>query len=204
VRAMGRPVFFTSFAKMALTAEGPDELWVGDITYDPTHAGFLFLSVVMDAWSRRIIGWSMAPHLRTELVLDALEMTLGQRRPDNVVHHTNCGSQYTSLAFGKCCREAGVRPSMGTVGDAHDNAMCESFFATLECELLGRKKFHSHSESEMEIFTLISPPSSKVGTTPLAAQLLTISRRSTMKEGIWQRPEREELDRPRNRGNSSL
>jgi len=137
------------------SASGPDELWVGDITYVPTYAGFLFLAVVMDAWSRRIIGWSMATHLRTELVLDALEMALAQRRPEGVICHTDHGCQYTSLAFGARCREAGVRPSMGTVGDAYDNAMCESFFATLECELLERKKFPSRSEAKMAIFTFI-------------------------------------------------
>ena len=137
------------------TAAGPDQLWVGDITFIPTYTGFLFLAVVLDAWSRRIIGWSMALHLRTELVLDALEMALAQRRPENVIHHTDHGSQYTSLAFGQRCREAGVRPSMGTVGDAYDNAMCESFFATLECELLDRNKFHSHSEARMAVFSFI-------------------------------------------------
>lgn len=109
----------------------------------------------MDAWSRRIIGWSMATHLRTELVLDALEMALAQRRPESVICHSDHGCQYTSLAFGKRCREAGVRPSMGTVGDAFDNAMCESFFATLECELLDRNKFHSHSEARMSVFSFI-------------------------------------------------
>lgn len=137
------------------SAQGPDELWVGDITFIPTYAGFLFLAVVMDAWSRRIIGWSMATHLRTELVLDALEMALHQRRPENVICHTDHGSQYTSVAFGKRCREAGVRPSMGRVGDALDNAMCESFFATLECELLDRRKFRSHSAAKMAVFTFI-------------------------------------------------
>lgn len=110
------------------SASGPDELWVGDITFVPTYSGFLFLSVVMDAWSRRIIGWSMATHLRTELVLDALEMALHQRRPEDVIHHTDHGCQYTSVAFGKRCREAGVRPSMGTVGDAFD---CENVYCRL-------------------------------------------------------------------------
>jgi putative transposase len=137
------------------SASGPDELWVSDITFVPTYAGFLFVAVVMDAWSRRIIGWSMATHLRTELVLDALEMALTQRRPKNVIHHSDHGCQYTSLAFGRRCREAGVRPSMGSVGDAFDNAMCESFFATLECELLDRNKFHGHSEARMAIFSFI-------------------------------------------------
>jgi len=112
------------------SATAPNQLWVADITYVPTAAGFLYLAVVLDAWSRKIIGWSMANYLRTELVLDALEMAIGQRRPDGVIHHSDQGSQYTSLAFGKRCKEAGVRPSMGSVGDAYDNAMCESFFAS--------------------------------------------------------------------------
>jgi putative transposase len=116
-------------------------LWVADITYIPTWAGFLYLAVVLDAFSRKIVGWAMETHLRTELVLKALDMALGQRRPTGVIHHSDQGSQYTSLAFGKRCREAGVRPSMGSVGDCFDNAMCESFFATLECELLKRRRF---------------------------------------------------------------
>ena len=95
-------------------------MWVADITYLPTAAGFLYLAVVLDAWSRKVVGWSMANHLRAELVLDAMEMAVGQRRPGNVVHHSDQGSQYTSLAFGKRCTEAGVRPSMGSVGDGYD------------------------------------------------------------------------------------
>lgn len=118
------------------TADGPDQLWVADITYIPTWAGFLYLAVVIDVWSRRVVGWSMATHLRTELVLAALEMARGQRRPKDVIHHSDQGSQYTSIEFGKRCRQAGIRPSMGSVGDCYDNALCESFFATLECELL--------------------------------------------------------------------
>ena len=120
------------------TAGRPNMLWVADITYIPTWAGFLYLAVVLDAFSRRIVGWSMATTLHTQVVLDALDMALGQRRPSGVIHHSDQGSQYTSIAFGKRCREAAVRPSMGSVGDAYDNAMAESFFATLECELLDR------------------------------------------------------------------
>ena len=134
---------------------GPNQLWVADITFVPTASGFLYLAVVLDAWSRKIVGWSMANHLRTELVLDALEMAIGQRRPGDVIHHSDQGSQYTSLAFGKRCREAGVRPSMGSVGDAYDNAMCESFFATLECELLDRRRFASQAEARMACFSFI-------------------------------------------------
>lgn len=137
------------------SANAPNQLWVGDITYVPTWAGFLFLAVVIDAWSRRVVGWAMATHLRTELVLEALNMALGQRKPLAVVHHSDHGCQYTSVAFGKRCQEANVKPSMGSVGDAYDNAMCESFFATLECELLDRRAFRSQSEARMAIFRWI-------------------------------------------------
>ena len=137
------------------TAAGPNRLWVADITYVPTATGFLYLAVVLDAWSRRIVGWAMANHLRAELVLDALEMAVGQGRPRDVIHHSDQGSQYTSLAFGKRCREAGVRPSMGSVGDAYDNAMCESFFASLECELLARRRFASQVAARMACFSYI-------------------------------------------------
>jgi putative transposase len=137
------------------SAPGPNRLWVADITFIPTAAGFLYLAVVLDAWSRKIVGWSMANHLRAELVLDALEMAVGQRRPRDVIHHSDQGSQYTSLAFGKRCKEAGVRPSMGSVGDAYDNAMCESFFATLECELLDRRRFASQAAARIACFSFI-------------------------------------------------
>jgi putative transposase len=137
------------------SAAAPNRLWVADITYVPTAAGFLYLAVVLDAWSRKIVGWSMANHLRTELVLDAMAMAVGQRRPKDVIHHSDQGSQYTSVAFGKRCGEAGVRPSMGSVGDAYDNAMAESFFSTLEAELLSRRRFASQAEARMACFTYI-------------------------------------------------
>ena len=137
------------------SAAGADQLWVADITYVRTWTGFLYVAVVLDAWSRRVVGWSMAAHLRTELVLDALNMAIWQRRPQEVVHHSDQGSQYTSIAFGARCREAGVRPSTGSVGDAYDNALCESFFATLECELLERRSFRSHAEARMAIFEFL-------------------------------------------------
>ena len=137
------------------TADAPDRLWVADITYIPTWVGFLYLAVVLDAFSRRIVGWAMASHLRTGLVLDALDMALAQRRPSDVVHHSDQGSQYTSIAFGARCRQAGVRPSMGSVGDCYDNAMCESFFATLECELLDRTRLRSQAEARRAVFEFI-------------------------------------------------
>ena len=87
----------------------------------------MYLSVVLDAWSRRVVGWAMVNHMRTQLVLDALDMALYRRRPGSVIHHSDHGSQYTALAFGQRCRQAGVRPSMGSVGDCYDNALCESF-----------------------------------------------------------------------------
>ena len=137
------------------TATEPDRLWVADITYIPTWSGFLYLAVVLDAHSRRIVGWSMAVTLATQLVLDALDMALLTRGPKDVIHHSDQGSQYTSIEFGQRCRAAGVRPSMGSVGDAYDNAMCESFFATLECELLARSRFRAPAEARSAVFSFI-------------------------------------------------
>jgi putative transposase len=102
-----------------------------------------------------VIGWSMANHLRTELVLEAFNMALWQRRPEQVIHHSDQGMQYTSIAFGLRCKKAGVRPSMGSVGDCFDNALAESFFATLECELLDRRSFRTQAEAKMAVFDFI-------------------------------------------------
>ncbi len=138
--------------------DAPDRLWVADITYIPIRSGFLYLAVVLDAFGRRIVGWSMANDLRSQLVIDALDMAVHQRKPAGVIHHSDQGSQsgqYTSLAFGLRCKEAGVRSSMGTVADCYDNAMCESFFATLECELLARRRFKTQSEARMAVFRFI-------------------------------------------------
>lgn len=134
---------------------GVDRLWVADIKFIPTRPGFLYLAVVVDAFSRRVVGWVMAGHLRTELVLEALNMAIWQRRPQRVIHHSNQGTQYTSIAFGKRCKEAGVCPSMGSAGDCYDNALCESFFATLECELLERYSFRSPAEARLVVFEYI-------------------------------------------------
>ena len=137
------------------SAQSLNRLWVADITYIPTWAGFLYLAMVLDVCSRRIVGWSMATHLRAELVLEALNMALGQRRPTHVIHHSDQGTQYTSIAFGQRCREIGVEPSMGSVGDCFDNAMAESFFATLECELIDRRCFQTQAEARMAVFEYI-------------------------------------------------
>jgi putative transposase len=110
---------------------------------------------VEDALSRRVVGWALESHLRTELVLEALNMAIGQRHPTGVIHHSDHGSQYTAVEFGKRCREAGVRPSMGSVGDCYDNALCESFFATLACELLDRRTFTTRDEARRAVFEYI-------------------------------------------------
>ena len=136
-------------------ADKPNALWVADITYVPTWVGFLYLAVVLDVWSRKIVGWAMAAHLRTSLVTAALGMAITQRSPSDVIHHSDQGCQYTSIEFGRRCRQAGVRPSMGSVGDCYDNAMCESFFATLECELIDRSTFRNHDEAHDAIFDFI-------------------------------------------------
>ncbi len=137
------------------SAEEPDQLWVADITYVPTNAGYLYLSVVLDAFSRRVVGWAMASRMRTELVLKALDMAAQQRDPEGTVHHSDQGSQYTAVGFGQRCEDAGVRPSMGSVGDCYDNALCESFFATLECELIEQETFADRSEARRSIFRFI-------------------------------------------------
>lgn len=136
------------------TATAPNMLWVADITYVPTREeGFLYLAVILDVFSRRVVGWSMADHLRTELVVGALEMAVWNRRPgEGVIHHSDHGCQYTSLLFGERCQAVGIRCSMGSVGDCYDNAMAESFFATLECELLARQPFRTQLEAHSALF----------------------------------------------------
>ena len=134
-------------------AEAPNRLWVADATYIPTWAGFLYLAIVLDVYSRKIVGWAMGNRLDTELMLAALNMALEQRQPTGVIHHSDRGCQYTSYAFGKRCQEAGVMPSMGSVGDAYDNAMAESFFATLEREVIDRQRFHSQIDARIVVFT---------------------------------------------------
>ena len=137
------------------TAMGPDEIWCADITYVPTQAGFLYLAVVIDVWSRRVVGWSMRDDLATPLVTDALEMAIGQRQPGRVIHHSDRGSQYTSAAFSARCEEAGIAVSMGRRGDAYDNAVAESFFASLETELLDRTSFANRNQGRSAVFDYI-------------------------------------------------
>jgi putative transposase len=137
-------------------ASGPDRLWVADITYLPTDAGFLHLAAVVDAWSRRVVGWSMADHLRTELVIGALDAALAARRPGpGLVHHSDRGTQYTSVALGLRLSEAGIAASVGAPGTAYDNALVESFFASLETELIDRSTWRSHIEARAAVFDWI-------------------------------------------------
>lgn len=137
-------------------AARPDRLWVADITYVPTWAGFLYVAVVVDACSRMVVGWSMAGHLRTELILDALDMAISRRRPGaGRVHHSDRGTQYTSLAFGRRAREAGISLSMGSTGDAFDDALAESFFASLETELIDRHSWRTRAEARLAVFDYI-------------------------------------------------
>ena len=142
--------------KRQFSAAAPDRLWVADITQQRTDEGWWYLAVVLDAFSRRIVGWSMADHLRTELVLDALDMAISQRDPaPGLIHHADHGCQYTSLAFCRRLTEAGLVGSMGTVGDALDNAVAESFFATLECELLDRYPWPTRASLRTAVFDFI-------------------------------------------------
>ena len=138
------------------TAVRPDQLWVADMTYVTTDDGWLYLATVLDAWSRRIVGWAMGERLCTDLVVDALNMAVWNRRPAmGVVHHSDRGAQYTSLAFTKRCRDAGIATSMGSVGDAYDNALAEAFFATLETELLMRATFATRTAARLALFDFI-------------------------------------------------
>ena len=133
-------------------ADTPNKIWVADIKEIPTWEGPSYFAAVQDVWSRRIVGWALAPHMRTQLIADALDIAIRQRRPTRVVHHSDQGSQYTSVAFGMQCHRDGVVPSMGSVGDCYDNAMAESFFATVECELLDRTSLRTRQQARNEIF----------------------------------------------------
>jgi putative transposase len=142
--------------KRNFTPEAPDRLWVADITYVRTWEGWLYLSFVLDTYSRRIVGWSMANHLKTELVLDALNMSIYNRRPQpGLIHHSDRGSQYTSVEFSSRLREVGLLPSMGSVADAYDNSMAESFVSTLKRELIHRHSWPNRQSARTAIFEYV-------------------------------------------------
>jgi putative transposase len=135
---------------------GPNRLWCADITCLRTWEGWLYLASVMDCWSRRIVGWSIADHLRAELVVDALEMAVARRRPDaGVIHHSDAGGQYVSLIFTRRCRAVGIEISMGQRGDCFDNSVLESFHATLKKDLVHRRSWPTKAEARTAVFEYI-------------------------------------------------
>jgi putative transposase len=146
----------TDLVERQFRPDRPNELWVADITYLRTGEGWLYLAAVQDAYSRQIVGWSMATHMRASLVVDALKMALARRRPDpGLIHHSDQGSQYVSLAFGRAAGDAGIAVSMGSRGDAYDNAVAETFFATLKKELVNRRSWPSRLELQSAVFEYI-------------------------------------------------
>ncbi|GAA4738248.1 transposase [Phytohabitans rumicis] len=140
------------------TAEQPNQLWVADITQQMTWQGWLYLAVVLDVYSRRVVGWAIGDHMRAELVCDALDMATWTRRPTDgtVIHHSDHGAQYTSYIFGKRLRDAGILASMGSIGDCYDNAMAEAFFASLQTELLDRHTWRTRDDLANAIFEWIN------------------------------------------------
>ncbi len=138
------------------TPEAPDRLWVADITYVRTWEGWLYLAFVLDTYSRKVVGWSMSNNLRTELVVDALNMAIYTRRPQpGLIHHSDRGSQYTSVEFGSRLRKEGLLPSMGSVADVYDNSMAESFVSTLKRELIQRHSWPNRQTARTAIFEYI-------------------------------------------------
>ena len=146
----------TDLVERQFRPTSPNVVWVADITYLRTGEGWLYLAAVQDAYSRQIVGWSMATHMRSTLVVDALKMALARRRPGpGLIHHSDQGSQYVSLAFGRAARQAGIAISMGSRGDAYDNAVAETFFATLKKELVNRRTWPSRLELQSAVFEYI-------------------------------------------------
>jgi putative transposase len=141
--------------KRQFVATDINQLWVADMTYLPTWAGFLYLAAVTDVFSRKVVGWAFGVRMTADLVTQALQMAVTARQAKGVIHHSDQGSQYTSIEFGNRCRQLGVQISMGTVGDAYDNAMAESFFATLECELIDRRVWETQTEARLAVFAWI-------------------------------------------------
>lgn len=156
-RSSPAPPVHDDLVRRRFVADAPDRLWLTDITEHPTREGKVYLAAVLDVYGRRVVGWSIADHLRSELVVDALEMARWRRRParGQTVLHSDRGAQYTSWAFGHRLRQAGLLGSMGRVGSAYDNAMMESFFGTLQRELLDRRQWATRKELASAIFEWI-------------------------------------------------
>ncbi len=152
-RRSARAVPAEDLLRRSFAATRMDRVWVSDITYVPTREGFLYLAFILDVHSRRIVGWAMESHLRTELVVDALWMAVWRRKPSpGLVHHSDQGVQYTALSFAERLKEVGITPSMGRSGTALDNAMAESFVSTLKAELVSRLEFPSRQAAKTAIF----------------------------------------------------
>jgi putative transposase len=150
------PATHADLVQRRFTADGPDRLWFTDITQHRAADGWVYCCAVIDAWSRRVVGWSIADHLRTELVVDALQMARWQRRPaPGTIVHADRGTQYTSWLFGHRLRTAGLLGSMGRVASSVDNALIESFWSTLQRELLDRRSWTSRTELASAIFEWI-------------------------------------------------
>lgn len=142
--------------KRSFSASGPNEAWFADITYVRTHQGWMYLALVMDVWSRMIVGWSMKSCMSADLADDALKMAIARRRPKaGCVHHSDHGAQYASVLIGKTMREAGIRPSMGSVASPWDNAITETLMGVIKAECIHAKTFNTRDEAALEIFEYI-------------------------------------------------
>lgn len=149
------PAVFDDHVQRVFTADRPDRLWVTDITQHRTAEGWVYCAAVIDVYSRRCVGWSIADHLRTELIVDALEMARWRRNPTGTIVHSDRGAQYTSWLFGYRLREAGLMGSMGKVASAYDNALMESFWGSMQIELLDRRQWSTRAELGQAIFEWI-------------------------------------------------
>ena len=155
-QAAPQPCAAPDLVKRDFSADGPDRMWFADITYVRTHQGWLYLAVVMDVWSRMIVGWSMSASMAAELADDALKMAIARRRPGKgCVHHSDHGSQYASLLLGKTMREAGIEPSMGSISSPWDNAAMESLMGVIKAECVHARTFESRERAALEIFEYI-------------------------------------------------
>jgi transposase InsO family protein len=140
----------------SFTASAPNTKWAADITYISTHEGWLYVAVVLDLFSRRVIGWSMQPTLASSLVLDALRMALTHRQPtESVLHHSDRGSQYASSDYQAALTAAGIQCSMSRKGDCFDNAVVESFFGTLKTELVYHQQYTTRAAARSAIFEYV-------------------------------------------------
>ncbi len=148
--------FAPDLVQRHFAADRPNALWLADVTYVGTAEGFLYVAAVLDVFSRLVVGWSMSERLGSQLVLSALRMAYAQRCPREVIHHSDHGTEYTAVAFGERCERLGIQMSMGSVGDCYDNAMMESFFSSLEAEVLDRNRFRTRQEARREIFSWLA------------------------------------------------